>query len=48
MKNNINIINPPIVNNIIKPKNHRTEIFNFNFDKQLIIKKNLIPVKEQQ
>ena len=28
---NIIPVNPPIVNNIIKPKDHKTEIFNFNF-----------------
>ena len=28
---NIIPVNPPIINNIIKPKDRKTEIFNFNF-----------------
>lgn len=28
---NIILVNPPIANSIIKPKDHWTEIFNFNF-----------------
>ena len=28
---NIIPVNPPIVNNIMKPNDHKTEIFNFNF-----------------
>lgn len=34
---NIIPVNPPIVNNTMKPNDHKTEIFSFNFEPLLII-----------
>ena len=43
---NIIPVNPPIVNNIMKPNDHKTEIFNFNFAPWYVANhlKTLIPV----
>ena len=43
---NIIPVNPPIVNSIMKPNDHKTEIFNFNFAPWYVANhlKTLIPV----